>query len=492
MASRTREEIVVICEDHEARYPTESPFHPDVFFPEYPFKKYKLTYQKNKVYTLFREMLYLLGLDKEHYNSESWNPLGEIIQPGDHVVIKPNFVFHNQLSNSVITHGSVLRAIVDYVFIATGLTGKIIISDTPLASADFQRILAITGVNNITNLYQDIFGFQINVLDLRPLWLRLKKGAIVNHEELIGDPLGSTIIDLGERSELTPIAQDYKKYRVLNFPEEEMAIHQNLNKHEYCIANSILDADVFINVPKLKTHIKAGVTLSLKNAIGINVRKEFLPHHRAGSPEEGGDEYPIGGLFKRLESTVYDFLSDKSFLRKAIYPFGKNIRELVIRYKTANKSKFQFSPYEIRAGAWYGNNTLWRTILDLNKILFYADKSGRMCQKRQRRYFTIVDGIMAGEGAGPLEPEHVHCGIFVGGFNPITVDIVCSKLMGFDYNKIPHLANALRLVNYPLGVLTPGDIVVRSNNDRRVNLFNNLSSRRFKAPPGWEGHIELT
>lgn len=50
-------------------------------------------------------------------------------------------------------------------------------------------------------------------------------------------------------------------------------------------------ADVFINLPKMKVHKKTGVTLSLKNLVGINADKNWLPHYSGGSPRNGGDQF---------------------------------------------------------------------------------------------------------------------------------------------------------------------------------------------------------
>jgi len=35
----------------------------------------------------------------------------------------------------------------------------------------------------------------------------------------------------------------------------------------------------------LKLHRKAGITCALKNLIGINGNKEYLPHHRLGGSQ---------------------------------------------------------------------------------------------------------------------------------------------------------------------------------------------------------------
>ena len=37
-------------------------------------------------------------------------------------------------------------------------------------------------------------------------------------------------------------------------------------------------------MPKLKTHKKCGVTISLKNLVGLNTNKNLLPHHSLGTP----------------------------------------------------------------------------------------------------------------------------------------------------------------------------------------------------------------
>ena len=63
-------------------------------------------------------------------------------------------------------------------------------------------------------------------------------------------------------------------------------------RHQYLVAREVIEADVIVNLPKLKTHKKAGVTCALKNLIGINGNKEYLPHHRVGGAERGGDCYP--------------------------------------------------------------------------------------------------------------------------------------------------------------------------------------------------------
>ncbi|MCL4553146.1 MAG: DUF362 domain-containing protein, partial [Candidatus Marsarchaeota archaeon] len=109
--------------------------------------------------------------------------------------------------------------------------------------------------------------------------------------------------------------------------------------------------------------------------------------------------------------------------------------------KRAGKPSPHGGRVEHRKGDWFGNDTIWRTVLDLNKIIRYADKSGRMHPVEQRRLFHLVDGIVAGEAEGPLSPTPKPCGLLVGGFDPVAVDSICARLMGFDEMQIPMIRN---------------------------------------------------
>lgn len=77
----------------EVNYPTgEWNYSPSEQFPEYPFPDVSNT--ENKVYAMVRDGLFWFGLDEAHYGTEDWNPMGDIITPGDRVLIKPNLVSH--------------------------------------------------------------------------------------------------------------------------------------------------------------------------------------------------------------------------------------------------------------------------------------------------------------------------------------------------------------------------------------------------------------
>src|SRR4030066_2390136 len=117
------------------------------------------------------------------------------------------------------------------------------------------------------------------------------------------------------------------------------------------------EADFILSVPKLKAHHWAGVTLSLKNLLGI------IPGSRYGWPKNiihmNGISPVILGLYQSLPPVI-----------------------------------------------------------------------------------SVIDGIVGMEGNGPLFGKPVQHGLLAVGCDPLAVDIICTQLMGYSIDAIPHLAGA--------------------------------------------------
>ncbi len=147
----------------------------------------------------------------------------------------------------------------------------------------------------------------------------------------------------------------------------------------------------------------------------------------------------------------------------------------------------------VRSGNWWGNDTIWRMILDLNRILRYARPDGTVATSPQRATISLVDGVVAGEGKGPEAPDPVRAGVIVAGSDFVAVDIVATTLMGLDYRQVPHLARALDPHPLPLTEIDPEDLVVLSNvPEWDGNLWELDPAAMFSFRPhfGWIGHVE--
>ena len=115
-----------------------------------------------------------------------------------------------------------------------------------------------------------------------------------------------------------------------------------------------------------------------------------------------------------------------------------------------------------------------------------------MTEAIQRKCLNIVDAIIAGEGEGPMEPDARLCGLLVGGVNAVAIDAILSTIIGFDYKKIPIIAEAFGIVDRPLVNFGPTEVEIRSNDSYWNSLKLGIPWKEFCfAPPsGWYGHIE--
>jgi uncharacterized protein (DUF362 family) len=479
--------IVAIHHMAGLSYPIAPPFHPGAAFPEYPFVT-NLD-ESNRVYSAVRETLILLGLDYENVNTPDWNPLRQLVRPGDQVLIKPNLVMHTNRRGydprCVVTHGSIVRAMLDYVCVALKGEGKVIVGDAPLQKADMGQVLRVTGLDGVLDFYDRQPGVEVEFADFR-LERAITEGTMVlKRENLAGSMEGYCAVDLGKRSFFDEISNSFERYRVTDYDMREMTAHHNDQVNEYLIPRTVLQSDVVLNLPKLKTHRKVGLTASLKNMVGINGVKDWLPHHSCGSREEGGDEYLYPSWRKRLDTSLDERVDMVSCRwEKYAYRLGRLLLRLSARAIPY--------PDPYMEGSWWGNDTLWRTVLDLNQILFYADREGCITDDIQRRYLSLVDSVMAGEGEGPLEPTPRMCGLIVAGRNPVLVDGVCARAIGFDPQKIKVIWRGMsdhHLVPFPRGQAAQ----VVSNEERweHVQQWQRGDGLAFEPSRGWLGYIEL-
>jgi len=469
-------------------YPTDAlnpSFHPSFLYPEYPFPKSDISTVPNPVYEGVRSLFFSLGLDKENFGTPYWNPLGDLVDPGQKVVIKPNFVRHyhrlRKTLDCVVTHASVIRPIMDYTWIALKGQGAIIVADAPQGDADFQALIRANGMASLFAYYENYGSeqLQLELRDLRKEWTIYKYGGVVwDRVALPGDPEGYLTVDLGEESEYAGVSN--KNYYGADYDRDRTKRFHNEKQNQYNISKTILNADVFICVPKLKVHRKVGVTLNIKNLIGINGEKNFLPHFVVGSPDKGGDEFSNDTLNNKIDRALKDFLLWKH------HRWGKYLYVVWHVFDKCIFRRMQRSQVFIK-GDWWGNDTTWRSAVDLNKILLYCNKKGEMQENIQRRYLSVVDGIVAGEGEGPLTPDPIFLNVLIGGFSPLSVDLFATTVMGIDWRKIKMLAGAVSLRRYRLTSSAENKYEVVSN----VHYDFSKPVFKFRLPSGWKGHAEL-
>ncbi|WP_254822978.1 DUF362 domain-containing protein [Haloglomus halophilum] len=482
-------ETVVAHQVDKSTYPEDPPFHPDTDYPEYQFDA--LSDKGNPVYDAVRECFKQANLDSEHVGTADWNPLSGLIESTDRVLLKPNFVKEDHPRDPdgwryVLTHGSVIRAIADYVLLALGGDGQLILGDAPQTDSSFDKVCERVGLYHIQDFYLSE-GKCLQTVDMRQEEWESEGGIVTDRRKLRGDPFGYTEFDLGDASEFAdhPGQGDYYG---ADYDTEHVNHHHTGGRHEYLIASSAIEADVVFSLPKAKTHKKAGVTLSLKNLVGINGDKNYLPHHTEG--DEVNDEHPDPDPTHRVEQAIMPLV------RKGMTTFPNLVPKAVSTARPVWEGIFGSTSDTIRSGNWWGNDTVWRMCLDLNKLLFYGKPDGELRDdnsESRKRHYSLCDGIVAGESRGPMDPDPKEAGLLVFGTHPASVDAVTTYLMGFDPELVPIVRNAFRCEKYPLAECALEDIAVESNRpewDGNLTKIPVESTLEFEPHFGWVDHIE--
>jgi uncharacterized protein (DUF362 family) len=478
MISIIQEGIVIYPESGEY-------FSPSVRYPEYRFRH--ISTVQNCVYDAVRQIFIQAGLDKARFGSPDWNPLGSYIKPGQKVFLLCNFVQHQrpletqENFKSKCTHGSVLRAVLDYVLLAIGKNGVVAFGNAPLQGANWDAVIDETGALEVLKFFE-AEGANVSARDLR---------LVVNERGILGNPTrhverdtdrDSIEIDLGENSLLGLLGKNGPvRFRVSDYNPEHTEKFHSGKSHRYVINRAILDADVVFSLPKLKTHEKVGITCAIKGFVGTVGHKDCLAHHRFGGAQQGGDEYPHTSGARVALSRLHDYVHSRgqgTLFQHVLVALDANLRRVLGRARC------------IQAGAWHGNDTCWRMAVDLARIANYADKNGVMSDKPQRTHLCLIDGVIAGEDSGPLSPSAVSAGALIFGDNVVVVDEAACRVMGFDPQCFPMVREAIASqFMFPLHAQSDDSgMVVFNNKEIELKEIPIALGRPFIPSRGWRGY----
>lgn len=364
---------------------------------------------ESEVYPLVEKAMMLLNKD----NPE--NPFSAIIKKGDSVAIKPNWGTQ-YLFPKPVTHPSIVLPVVEYAVKAGA--SKITIVEGPMTLYRSQKYFWGRAFVNATGLvqalskkYPDVeFRFQDANAD-QFYWVELNDVSTFQ---------GTYDVPQLDHDGHTGFTRDV-------FFQVADATGYNPGGYKlgiYAIAKSYLDSDVFINIPKLKTHGWTGITAALKNLMGLNLRT--TSHFMKPEVMEEYSRRPDFAMYR--ESPIRD----------------------VPHY---SKASWNGKGFVNRKLIGYENDILWRSLSDLNKLIRYADKTGKIQKDFQRRYAVVVDGIIGTDRGGPVSPSTVETNAIIAGFDPVAVDGICLRLMNWNYQKIRLVKNINELTAYRVGTL---------------------------------------
>lgn len=384
------------------------------------------------------------------------------------VLVKPNWIQAGNVGapdewDALITNPAVIIATINETARLLGGEGKVVVADAPQTDANFEAIMRRgefgARVEEVRRKWPSI---EIEVLDLRREVWTVRGGVVVERLRNVEDPRGYVRLDLGTHS-LLHGHQGEGRYYGADYDAEELNSHHKGEKHEYLLSGTAVDCGLFINLPKLKTHKKTGITCCLKNLVGINGDKNWLPHHTMGTPETGGDEYPAATVARSAEAEAKRFGQRLALRIPLIGPFAYS------KARALGLSLFGKSSVSIRNGNWEGNDTCWRMALDLNRALLFGARDGGLVRPHQGRKpcVAIVDAIVAGEGDGPAAPSRRVASALVGGTGFAEVDAVCARLVGYSLERVPVVGRAFDQHAMPIAENEIDNIVVEDGGRKK-------------------------
>jgi hypothetical protein len=304
------------------------------------------------------------------------------------------------------------------------------------------------------------------VLDMRPESVVMRDGVIVERQQLAGDPRGEESIDLGQASAFVDANIDPARLRGSDYDPAVTASSHSDGRHTYSVCRTFLEADLLIVVPKVKTHKKVGLSLAMKNLVGMVGEKNCLPHHTAGFPARGGDEYPD----RSPRAVLRQWSAERV---RPLLARGRGVGAIRMARRFERRT---FRDIPARSGNWWGNDTAWRMALDLVTVL------RRERREKGRPTLFVYDGLVAGEGEGPLAPDAVELGLLAASDDPVAGDVAVAGEVGVAVQGIPLLREALAR-----GTWAPdsaqAQVEVLGSSDRRVAL---------RLHPGWTDAPGLT
>lgn len=431
---------------------------------------------------LIRDALVQAGLGA----ADAARPFADLIEPGMTVLVKPNWVLHrNQAAHTeadrglacLVTHPEFIAAAVSEVLKAR--PARVILADAPIQSCDFGALVTEPFRQRISEAAAAA-GAVAEFVDLRRTVLPLgtPSKAVLTEQR---DHSSYLLFDLGADSLLEPISSPAGRFRVTTYDPRKLAQTHRPGRHQYLLCREAFEADLVLSLPKLKLHRKAGLTAALKNLVGFNGNKDYLPHHRQGAAGDGGDCYPKRSLSKRLVEAMLDAANRR--LGTASYRFWS-----YFAFKSlARVAREEEGSLE---GGWHGNDTCWRMVLDLNRILVYGRPDASMADTPQRQLWSLTDAIVCGEGEGPLAPSPLAVGAVTFSGSAPAADAVHAGLLKLNRHRIPLIENSFNQFRWPLAA------------DRR-QVIARCQGREFspdevawqfgvaaRPPKGWAGHVE--
>ena len=118
-----------------------------------------------------------------------------------------------------------------------------------------------------------------------------------------------------------------------------------------------------------------------------------------------------------------------------------------------------------------------------------SDEDGFLHEAPQRVHLSLIDGVVGGEGEGPLAPKPVGSGVLLFGDDVVRTDRAACRLMGFDPARIPLVARAQAPMRFGVAPRADDGEVVFDGRELLERSLQPIVGRSFEPPRGWRRHL---
>lgn len=242
------------------------------------------------------------------------------------------------------------------------------------------------------------------------------------------DPLGYTQIDLGDLSAFS----SYSGNRELFSIEGKVDTHGS-HSARYFIGSTALSSSLLITLFKPSINQRLGMAGAIASFLGLAENPSKVPIFSKGKPSEGGDECP--------------------------------------------EDEKDCSSIE---GRWWGNDTLWRSVIDIARaVLFYDYDGGIRSESRKVLFFTDM-----------VKYQNESPGLILAAINPVALDCVITRLMGIKWLNLPLILGAISNSSAALFWGKCSEVKLVSEDIFIGGNFEEISPLlRSQEPPGWKGKL---
>lgn len=212
----------------------------------------------------------------------------------------------------------------------------------------------------------------------------------------------------------------------------------------YALTDYLLDADLIINMPKLKVHFMGVNTMAIKNWVGTTMLSTYNNTSGCGSCRISHELATPANNYDRM----------------------------------------------------FGNDIMWREVLDVHRAFLYwmrSEPGGHIATHQVRRYLNVLDAVVCGEtdlyyNGGP---RHWRANTVVASVDPVALDAVASRIQRYKFDQIPITNNANQPSYWPIGTSDPAKVCIIGDTPIDGTTFGRLSDfddhyDGVRSWPDWE------